>query len=262
MQAKIVDAYPLSHLQEGLLFQAEYAKDSDAYFVQNILHLKNIKPDVLKEALNFVVDAHDILKAGVLWEGISNPVLYIPDQVTVPFEMYDWEKVNGDLETFIKTDRTCGFDLTHAPLMRVSLLQKNESEYVMVWSCHHIILDGWSSAIVFNEVFQAYSQLLHGKQVELKTRKPYREYIGWLKRQDKTKVEEFWKKYLHGIPNATQLSFSGLIKTDEVDYRVNEYGFSKEKTAKLQEFCRAHNITANTLLVGALGAVLKRYQSG
>ena len=259
MQTKIIDAYPLSHLQEGLLFQAEYTKDPNAYFVQIVLHLRNIKSDILREAWDIVTNQHDILKSGVLWEGLNEPVLYISEQVDVPFEVHNWEEINGDLETFIKTDRTRGFDLTKAPLMRISLIQKSEIEFVMIWSFHHMILDGWSSAIILGEVFQAYSHLLSGKSVVLRTRKPYREYIGWLTRQDESKIEEFWNRYLHGIPDTTQLSFKGLIEADEIDYRVQEYEFSEEQTWRLQNFCKNHNVTANTVLIGALGAVLKRY---
>ena len=104
-----------------------------------------------------------------------------------------------------------------------------------------------------------YTQLLNGKTVALKTRRPYREYIGWLKRQDEAKIEEFWNEYLHGILDATQLSFKGLVEADDVNYRVQEYEISEEETRRLQGFCKEHNVTANTLLIGALGIVLKRY---
>ncbi len=258
----IVDICALTPLQSGFLFQLLYEKNSDVYFTQSLEYLKNIKPNLLKKAWNTVANKHDILKMGMLWENLEESVSYMLSHVEIPFEEHDWKNIENQeekLEEFIKSDRSNVFDLTKAPLMRIALIRLTEVDYVMVWSSHHIILDGWSSAIVLGEVFQIYTQLLKKESPKLIERRSYRDYIGWLKRQDEVKAEEFWKCYFSSIEGSTRLSFKGMVEVDDVDYKELMYELGESETLKLQEFCSNNNLTINTLLVGILGIVLSKY---
>src|SRR5205807_1071683 len=92
--------------------------------------------------------------------------------------------------------------------MRLNLFRTAESEYRLVWSFHHAILDGRSFVIVLKEVFAFYKALRDGVDLRLEKPKPYRDYIAWLDRQDLSEAETYWRTALAGIVGTTSLSLA------------------------------------------------------
>jgi hypothetical protein len=89
--------------------------------------------------------------------------------------------------------------------MRLTLIQLAEDKYKFVWSKHHLILDGWSTAIVFKDVFDTYSALQQGQNLPLLPSRPYGNYIAWLRQQDLSQAEAFWRRTLKGFITPTPL---------------------------------------------------------
>src|SRR3990167_7092530 len=186
MNNKIIqDAYPLSPMQSGLLFQTLYAPESDAYFVQSIFELEGkIDISALRMAWQKVSDHHPILRTGFVWQNLEIPLQYVLESAEVPFEIEDWqdlEKTDQDqkLEDFIKYDRKKGFDLNKAPLFRITLIQCATTKNYLVWSQHHTLTDGWCLSIILGDVLKAYENLRQERGIQLISRRPYRDYIAW-----------------------------------------------------------------------------------
>jgi amino acid adenylation domain-containing protein/non-ribosomal peptide synthase protein (TIGR01720 family) len=263
---KLKDVYPLSPMQSGFLFQTLYAPDSDAYFVQSIFEFEgSIDPQTLHSAWQHVSNHHPILRTGFGWQNSKQPFQYVLESLEVPFNIEDWsglkeQEANERLESFIQKDRKQGFDLRKAPIFRLTLIQCAKKRYYLVWSHHHILLDGWSSSIVLSDVLKAYENLRQDKEVYLRTPRPYRDYIAWIQKQDMNKTELFWKNYLSSLKEPSHLSFSNIIKENkEKDYDVYATVFSFEETEKIKKFSQKHNLTLNTVVQGAVGTVLKTY---
>ena len=88
----IENIYPLSPMQSGLLFQALYAPESDAYFIQSIFELEGeIDIYALKRAWQKVGDYHPILRTGFVWQNWKKPLQYVLESNEVPFEVEDWQ---------------------------------------------------------------------------------------------------------------------------------------------------------------------------
>ena len=241
---KIKNVYPLSPLQEGLLFQSLYAPSSDTYFVQNIFEITTkVNIQALQSAWQKVSNHHDILKTGFIWQHGKKPLQYVLESVHLPFTYYDWQDVPEEiqqtkLETFIQEDRHTGFDLTKAPLFRISLIQYAPDKYHLIWSQHHLLTDGWCLPIILGDVFKSYEMITQDKEPQLNQRRPYQDYITWIQQQDKTKAEVFWKDYLAKIDTPTHLSFKNFITHDTEKETKKEYGaytlnFSTEETEQL-----------------------------
>ncbi|MEI6628483.1 MAG: condensation domain-containing protein, partial [Alphaproteobacteria bacterium] len=263
---RIQDIYPLSPMQGGLLFQALYAPNSDAYFVQDIFELNGkIDAQALQSAWQMVSDHHPILRTGIIWEKLETPLQYVLESVAVPFIQYDWQNLNEEtqqekLEELIQKDRKQGFDLSKAPLFRLILIRHSKDRYCLIWSQHHILLDGWGSPIILADVFNSYEEIKAGRAPSLPARRPYRDYIAWLQQQDITKAEAFWKDYLAHMEGPTLLSFKDIInKNPEKDYDTYSLQLSVEETEQLRKFAQEHNLTLNTVIQGAVGLVLKTY---
>ncbi|MGH8566235.1 MAG: condensation domain-containing protein, partial [Gammaproteobacteria bacterium] len=190
LHKNIEDTYPLSPLQEGMLFHTLYAPESEVYFEQfsGVLGGK-LQAGGFKWAWQQVVNRHPILRTAFVWKNLEKPRQVVGRRVGVLLEQQDWRDLAAleqeeRLETYLKADRRRGFQLSKAPLMRLALFQVAEDTYHFVLSFHHLLLDGWSFSLVLKEVLTCYEAFRGGRELRLERSRPYRDYIAWLQQQD------------------------------------------------------------------------------
>src|ERR1044072_1934796 len=198
----VEDLYPLSPMQQGLLFHSLYAPESGFYVQQLSCTISaGLNVTAFNEAWRKVLERHPILRTAFIWEGIEEPLQLVRQKVQLTVEQQDWrsetEGAQQDhFEQLLEADRRRGFDLSEAPLMRFYLIRVNEDAYRFVWSSHHILLDGWSISSLLKEVFALYEAATEGRELRLEPIRPYRDYIAWLQEQDKSEAETFWRETL------------------------------------------------------------------
>ncbi len=73
--------------------------------------------------------------------------------------------------------------------MRLTLIRMEDQRYELLWSQHHLLMDGWSAYLVLKEVMAAYQALTQGRQCSMEPARPFRDHINWLQRQDSSKAE-------------------------------------------------------------------------
>lgn len=262
----IEDLYELSPTQQGMLFHSLNAPDSGVYVVQLCLTLQGrLNPTVLQQAWQDVIGQHSILRTAFQWEGLEKPLQVVYRQVQMSLQVLDWqhrapEQQPQQLEAFLQRDRQQGFDLTRSPLMRLTLIQTSAVTYSLIWTKHHLILDGWSTGIVLQQVWQRYHQLIANETAIELQESLYRHYIAWLQQQDLAAAESFWRQTLQGFTAPTQLRIEQQTNAEStVAYLEQQLRLSHEATAALQAIARQHHITLNTLLQGAWAILLSRY---
>src|SRR5262249_40813805 len=167
-----------------------------------------------QRAWQCVLARHPVLRTHLRWEDLDEPVQQVQTQVELPWEEQDWRGSAGsgrdqDLAEFLGADRRRGFELTRAPLFRLTLLRHGEDEVHLVWTFHHTVLEGRSYALVAREVFAFYEAFHQGDQLSLPLPRPYRDYIDWLQLQDFSKSEAFWRETLEGFVAPTPLAIDG-----------------------------------------------------
>jgi len=208
----IQDIYPLSPMQQGMLFHSVYTPEKGVY-VEHIscaLHGK-LNVSAFEYAWQQAVDRNPILRTAFVWEGVDEPVQVVHKQVGLPIERLDWRKLAPEQQAikrneFFKSHLEQGFDLSEAPLMRLALIQEADDRFRFSWTHHHLLVDGWSMPLLLNEVFSIYESLNNGRVFHREPSRPYRDYIAWLQQQDLAKAEQFWRSYLKdAVP-----SLSGL----------------------------------------------------
>jgi amino acid adenylation domain-containing protein len=263
----IEDIYPLSPMQQGMLFHTLYAPQSGVYFEQLSCTLQgDLDIPAFHRAWQRVVDRHPILRTCFVWEDLDEPLQIVRQQAQLPWEQHDWRECPPDkqqerLEVFLQADRERGFELSQAPLLRLALIRVSENTYHCIWSFHHALLDGWSTPLLLKEVFAFYEASRRGKDLHLERSRPYRDYIAWLQRQDSAKAEAFWRKTLEGFTAPTFLGESptpdsALGQGSQAEQRVQ---LSVAATTALFSFARQHQLTVNTLVQGAWALLLSRY---
>jgi len=260
----IEDIYRLTPMQEGMLFHAILDPNSQAYFEQFAYRMScELKVDLVVESLNELFKRHDILRTVFIHKDLQCPVQVVLKNRECGFLFQDIRNLSPDMrEQFIKDskikDREQGFILDHDVLMRVILIQLGDNEYELIWSNHHILMDGWCLSIINNDFFQIYNSLLNKKEVGLPVVTPFREYIKWLGKIDKKDSLKYWKEYLLDyeepatIPCKTKNSELFVQRTESIH-------FSKEVSSKLQSISTDNSVTPNIFLQCAWAIILGKY---
>ena len=262
------DSYTLSPMQEGMLYHSVLEPGSGVYVKQFTSEITgDLNISALGGAWQKVVDRHSILRTFFLWEDLQKPVQVVQPAVKAPIHREDWTGLPATdaelrLQSYLEADRTRGFELSKPPLMRLALIQLAADAYRLVWTWHHILIDGWSEGLLVRELFARYQAYCKGKALRLPRPKPFREYIHWLQRQDLSKAEAFWRRDLKGFTKPVTLGRPLSPEEESAPapaYERSRVLISKESTAALQEFARRHRLTLNTLIQGAWGVILSRY---
>ncbi|HYO56247.1 condensation domain-containing protein, partial [Archangium sp.] len=264
----VEDIYPLSPVQQGVLFHALQSPELGMYFGQAAWRFGgSLNVPAFRRAWQAVVDRNPILRTGLFWEGVSEPLQVVHPRVELPWQELDWRGLlpteqHARLESFLEEDRNRGFELSRPPLMRVAVIRMGESDYRIVWSFHHLLLDGWSTSLLLKDLFQPYEAFTQGRQFHLPRRPDFREYIAWLQRQDSIEAQAWWTQALKGFTETTPLPGARSIgRTEQESHSLGklELELSEAFTAEVHAFARKHKLTVNTLGQAAWALVLGRY---
>ena len=159
------DVLPLTPTQAGMLFHSLSQHDSAAYFQQLTFVLDGVPdPDALAAAWQQVTDRNAVLRGRVVWQDVPEPLLVIQRRAAVPVTRLDWRGLSPDerrsrLGDLLSLDRATGIDLAKAPLQRLTLARIGDTAVRVVWSFHHLVLDGWSLFQVLSDVFARHAEL-------------------------------------------------------------------------------------------------------
>lgn len=267
-QDTIQDIYPLSPMQQGMLFHTLTAPQSGVYLVQSVFVIRgDVDPAVFREAWRQVVQRHPILRTAFAWQNVERPLQVVRPSVQIPWREEDWRELplairQERLEDFLHADRAEGFNLARAPLMRFTLIRVEDTVYHFIWSYHHLLLDGWSVPLVLQDMRHFYEAECHGKNVEMAFCRPYRDYIAWLQHQDLSEAEEFWRQRLAGFTTPTPLAVDqapSRKRTQGGERAEREIRLSRTTTETLVVRSRRERLTLNTLAQAAWALLLSRY---
>jgi len=226
-----------------------------------------MEEEKLRRAWEAVVERYGVLRSEVVWEGVRRAQQVVKRRGEVEMEVEDWRAMGEQeqeerREEYLRRDRERGFDLRKGPLMRVMVWRLGEERWGMVWSYHHVVMDGWSTPIVLGEVLERYEEGRRGQEEQRRERvREYGEYIEWLERQSEGEAEGYWRRELGGVEEPTGL---GIERVGREGGEVSRYEeetreWSEEETEGLVEWSRRQEVTLNTLVLGAWAVVLSHY---
>jgi hypothetical protein len=262
---RIEDIYPLSPIQQGLLFHTLYAPESQMYFEQWSCSLHgNLNLPALQQAWQEVINRHPILRTAFNWQNLDEPVQIVLRQVELPWQQYDWRGLSSSeqtqqVEKFLESDRHAGFNLSVAPVMRLTLIQVADHTHYFIWSHHHILMDGWAAALLLKEVFELYQATSRGEKLNLQPAHTYRNYIAWLQKQDMESAKAFWRRMLEKFTAPTAVLPKYQTSNPDGSYKLQEIRLSTNTSSALQTLARQHQITLNTLVQGTWALLLSHY---
>ncbi|MBC7299565.1 MAG: amino acid adenylation domain-containing protein [Nocardia sp.] len=248
------DVLPLSPLQQSLLALGEMLDESvHAYVIQLMAELSGqLDTDRLRQAAATVLARHANLRSAFVTTPDGTAVQLVADAVEAPVRIV--ETTDAALPALLAGDQRAGFDPTSAPLLRFTVYTTGTARSHLVLTGHHILLDGWSMPLLMKELLVLYAT--HGDASPLAPVRPYRDYLEWLTRQDRTAAERAWSQVLAGVqtsPLAPELTWPPATGTG---YGLCEFELDAARTAVLTAFAAATEVTANTVFQTAWGLVV------
>lgn len=256
----VADIYPLSPMQEGILFHTVSAPQDGLYMPQTAMRISGrVDGAALKAAWQGAVDRHPILRSSFHWEERDQPFQVVFKHIPIAFSTLDWsdtdeagQRVRLD-ELFI-SNRAAPFDLRRPPLLRVQWIRTGPERFIQLVCYHHIILDGWSIRQLLDEVLSLYRRETGATASALPAARPYGDYIGWLKGRDREASIRFWRDYLEGSAGPTRL----LNSDSTTSFERYRWTCPPVLHQALKTFSATSGHTLNTVLQAALGLLIAR----
>ncbi|WP_405527572.1 amino acid adenylation domain-containing protein [Streptomyces avidinii] len=263
--AGLVDVLPLSPLQEGLFFHAAFDTGAmDAYTGQLVLTLEGpLDERTLRTACDRLLRRHTALRSAFTDQGLDRPVQVVLESVEAPWETVDLGGLGTadgqrEWERLLAADRARRFDLERPPLVRFTLVRFGADEHRLVMTNHHILWDGWSSAVLLRELLTGYAGS-DGSEATGPAAEgvPYRSHLDWLTRQDHRAAEAAWSGALAGLEEPTLLGAADPNRIDALPERVS-VELPAEPTARLTARARTAGVTLNSVVQGLWAVLLGR----
>jgi amino acid adenylation domain-containing protein len=265
-----IHQYPLTGLQTGLVIQALTNPTSALDIVQVVCSLYGrIDPQRHRIAWNRAVQRHDGLRLAFQTENLEGPTQSVFPPFSVDVPLIDWsgkseDQKKRDLVDWLDQDRAASFRLDIPPLFRVSLIQLDPERFQLVWTFHHLILDGRSIPIVLRDVLGDTFSSLPLETNNVVSGPLYRDYLRWLGEQDSSLAKEFWKQYLSEFLSPTPLPLydakgsldSSVMPIEALQVVEGELDLAATNTLRAQ--AEKIGVTISTLLHATWAFILAR----
>ncbi|MFC0111606.1 non-ribosomal peptide synthetase [Kibdelosporangium aridum] len=258
----LAEVWPPSPMQEGILFHIALDDEApDTYRIQQTLIVDGpMDTDRFRTSWQTLLNRHAALRASFHRRKTGEMVQLIPREVKLPWEERDLSHLTeqdalAEVSVLAAKERAKKFDVAKPPLLRLMLIRIAPEKHCLVTTSHHLVLDGWSRALLESELLQIYAA--GGVASALPPSRSYRDYLAWLDQQDKESARAAWQAELAGAERS-RLGISERARKAPGQQAREAIGYSPEFTSALAEFARRHGLTLNTLVQGAWALVLAR----
>ncbi|KVX89566.1 non-ribosomal peptide synthetase [Burkholderia ubonensis] len=256
----IDDVYPLSPMQQGILFHALFAPGHASYVNQLVATATALDADRLAAAFDASIARHDILRTSIMPDEAA-PLQRVHRQAALPVEQLDWRTrgatLDADFDAWLAADRARGFDWNEPPLMRLTLIRVTDDAWRVVWTRHHVLLDGWSTARLLADVLRDYRDPDAVSPFASRPALRYRDFIAWLGARDRDADERFWTGRLARLDAPTLIAERTADRADAA-MRTWRARIDADAFARVAHTARALRLTVNTLVQGAWALALQR----
>jgi amino acid adenylation domain-containing protein len=264
---EVEDIYPLSPYQQGLLFHVLNSPDAGIYLNQQRYTLRGgLDVAAFESAYRALVGRHQVLRTSVALSSKRGPLQVVHRSPNLSWAVYDWRalppaEASARLEALLRDDYERGFDISSAPLMRATLVRREDDLYEFISTFHLLVMDGSSTPVMFRELLAFYRSQLTGAPAGLEPPIRYGDYINWLRGQGQGEAEAYWREALAGFTAPTPLGFDRVPPPgadEQRGYGVKSLALDEAATSALRSFAARRKLTLNTLVQGAWALILSR----
>jgi amino acid adenylation domain-containing protein len=251
----VVDAYPLSRLQAGMLYHSGLEED-----IYHNVHWRRVRgrfnEEVLRQTLAEVVERHPILRTSFDLSTYSQPLQLVHEKVEMPLVIsrlqgQTEEEQRNELEEILLQQRNTKFDFTQVPLLRLRVDWISEDRFQLTFTEHHAILDGWSVASFLTEWVGRYWSRLQGQEPDSQDEgNVFRDFV-YLEQQalKSPQHQEFWLRQVEGAqPGKLPPKWRGQEVQAGQEVRAN---IPPEVSDGIKRAARLAGVPVKTMLLAA-----------
>lgn len=240
------DVWPLSPVQQGMYFHASGPDETDVYTAQLVLWLRGpLDAAALRCAADALLREHAVLRSAFRRRRGGDVVALIAREAQAPWRETETEDVDALADAELRTP----FDLARPPLLRFVLARCGPDRHALVFTCHHMLVDGWSMPVLAREFFAAYAG-----NPPAGAAPSYKAFLSWRRGRDTEAALSVWREYLHGVHGPTLLAET---QGSAVPRRITST-LDEPTSTGLHELARSTGATVNTVLQAAWGVLLGR----
>jgi len=261
---------PASYSQHRVWFIDQMQGDSREYNILAGVRLKGVLGrQLLGEALSLLMERHSVLRTRYC-ELDGQCMQDIQDDVDLPLLQEDISGLDGEaqerqVQSMMQAAMSQRFDLQQGPLLRASLLRLGEHEHVLLFSTHHIALDGWSMSILSRDFMTLYQALCEGTTPALSVLPiEYADYAQWQRQYQASDAYRsdtaYWLRQLSDLPPLHNLPLDyprrrrRSVAGSSVLTRLNT-----TVTTQIKQLAKAHKSTVFMVLHGVFALLLSRW---
>ena len=223
--------------------------------------------NAVKAALWYLSQKYEVLRAAFVFpEGTGRPLQVIlrdrePELIDV--RVSNWSQV----EELKRQDVLRGFDLARDTLLRITIVRFSDEQAIMLWSSHHIIMDGWCASILFRDFMDCYnSQKRSADKKALEKRLcaerdnvlPFSEYVAWLEKQSRNRANQYWDNLLDGYSEVAEIP-SIASQKEAFQFCVEDFEISEKLSKTVERMAVNYHVTVSTVLESVWGILLQKY---
>jgi amino acid adenylation domain-containing protein/non-ribosomal peptide synthase protein (TIGR01720 family) len=264
---EIEDIYPLSPMQEGMLFHWILNREMDMYCEQYLFDMNGtIDESLLKKSIEQLINRHEILRTAFVFNKLKQPHQVVLRHLETEIEVYDYSDMQSKdkkIEELRVQQRRKGFDLTKGGAFRIVIVRTSHNSFKILFSFHHILMDGWCVQILMDELFEIYASIKNNIPVDMPEAHQFKEYIAWLDKQDRKEHLEFWSNYTKKAQSVTVLPYQNADENIN-NCNINTYNcsFNKKITDGLKNIVISNNTTLYNVFQCIWGVLLSKYNMG
>ena len=211
--------YPASSLQQGFIYHALSQPDDDAYRVQLLIeYQQHLHVEFYRKAWVLAIQTYPNLRSYFNWDDGIIQIVTATEKID-----FRYEEQNISVELIQQSDRLVPFNFEEPTLLRIYLLKQADEKYTLIFSYHHIIIDGWSLPILLNRVHEYYQLLIQDHPIRVKCDQSYELVQHYIARHY-AEAEKYWQKRcleMHQAPtysSALQTLFGHPVTAAETKY--------------------------------------------
>lgn len=267
----VEDIYPLTPMQQGMLFHVLLNPRSGEYITQMKWSISsgNFRHANFKAAWAMLIDRHPILRTSFIWEGLSSPVQLVHRTGHLFWTDMDWRADGGDttarMKKLVEDDVTRGIDISAPSLQRFMLIRTSDDMYEFIWTHHHLYLDGWSMAIVVSEIIETY--LSDWVNINPRPSPPlYSKFIRWLTKQAEQEkehhhAEKYWRTRLAGFTAPTPVPLAKIVDSEangleSTNVERQVMTLTVDESRAVSAFAKRNHFTLHTLVEATWALIL------
>ena len=263
-KSKIAAIYPLGFMQQALLLHSLQVADDQGFILVKCKLKGDLDQDLFKQAWQLTAQRHEVLRSSIHWENIEKSVQVVHLKTDLNIDFQDFSVLiepnkTQALKDLIQKINHQKINLSKPPAGHLTVVKLSEESNQLFWACHHILLDGWSTAIILRDVFSYYEALVTQKVAKLNSLPSYKTYLSWIKKQNLSRAQKFWTEALDQLPSPNLIASDAIKNTGADDsYRLLEYNLSNDQHQKLKKTASLYKVSLNTIIQGIWSIILSQ----